>query len=293
MNSNKFWAISGLYYENFEGYAYISPYYRYWNDQLNKFGVEIIEKKINDISDFEKVSKTLIPTKTKSILTVVDLYYLPYCSLYKKEHAKHLFEISKIDAQKGYYIYDHFFAFHGWVKKEIIEKSIESLNTTFHEEPIISYFYQINTLEPSFFNIVLDNYKGMNNLYIYPETSGDGLYGLDALPHIKKFILYIMSLDVNNDDNLDEITNTYYQIKEISNSRYHMFTFFEKYSYKKLSLYYESSHQNWLAISNMLLRFIVTKNKRNYLANVDERINNIQNYEEKIQETLESTFFKY
>lgn len=294
INEEKFWAISGLYYEKEnENPVFLSPYFILWHNQFKNFGIDLIEKIPKNEKEFKDLTNDIVMSKNQSITIVVDTYYLPYCSLYKKEHSEHVLEISQIDEAKRYYVYDHFFAFEGWVESDDIDKSICGVQKYLNERPVLFYLVQSNKIEPSFKSIIVKNYESLSKRIHYPGSSGSsGFYGLNALYLIQRDIIKFMDLEMS-ELNIELITNYYYKVKELANSRHHMAMFFEKYKYPYLYSNYADSHQNWLTIANILLRYIIIRNKRDVNEKIKKCIRNIRYLEGEIEKDLKALYDSY
>lgn len=287
INKEKFWAISGLYYEKENANpVFLSPYFILWHNQFENFGINLIEKTLEDEKVFKDLAREIVMSKNQSITVVVDTYYLSYCSLYKKEHSEHVLEISKIDETERYYVYDHFFAFEGWVEYSDIDKSIWGVKKHLKERPVLFYLVLSNKIEPSFKSIIERNYESLSKRIHYPgSSSSSGVYGLNALSFIQRDIIEIMNLEMS-ELNIELITNYYYKVKELANSRHHMAMFFEKYKYPHLCSNYSDSHQNWLTIANILLRYIIIGNKRDVNKKIKKCIKSIRYLEGEIEDEL-------
>ncbi|MGN7471964.1 hypothetical protein [Brevibacillus sp. SAFN-007a] len=282
------WKQAGLLYQETEKGVILTPYYQNLrtdikvHNEISLFERNYLESEY--LSYLEDFKNALIKDGV-TVGVTCDIYELPYCIYYQKTHEIHMIEIIKFQ-EGAVEICDHYYHYQGWIAIEQLERAIFSVfENTVSSTCKLIYMNPEEQLskdkikEVDVKKVVEDYIKVMegNPLYRFVRYEG-ALIGLEAIPKIKEGVLKWVE---DNGERAFQIFDVYYKhLKEVGNSRYHMYRLLNYYNWDEAELFLES-YQCWTVLANMICRMHVTGKTTGMKERIGYRFDRVYEQESK------------
>ncbi|MCP1311558.1 BtrH N-terminal domain-containing protein [Paenibacillus tyrfis] len=264
---------------------YITPYYKDIFEVIEE-NMGVKHKKLI-FKDFDSVSLKIkeMLNNGQTISLKSDIFELPYCHHYQKQHDLHRFEIVGYDYTENLYEFcDHYFYHHGFISEETLTSAIESTRKTYNfNDTTIDYFEidDSNKIKPQndLFKVVAANYKHMIGDLDFKNTEDIVVVGLSGIETIKIIINDVFGLEhIKAQPYIDKL---YRQFKEIGNSRYHFHLYLMLHNQKSTASKLLDAAQSWTVAANLIMHAYFKGEFDNYKQRVINRIDHICSQEQQ------------
>ncbi|KMQ32156.1 hypothetical protein [Bacillus cereus] len=287
----KVWKQAGLKYSKIDTDVPITYLFRdLFEDIKNYNGIEI-EELLYPEAEFslyiEKICEGYIPGKTFAVS--LDVFDLPYCIQYQKEHLFHMIEVMEVEGE-DLIISDHFYHYHGKLSKKLFEKAAYSVykNTTC-EKNTYWCIKTINDKEKNIdlMNVLEENLQVMEGNYS-PIEFEDAVIGFQAIAHIEDNFKRVFHKNIAL---ANEMLNSYFTLlKDVANSRYHLANFLKTFELeenkKEIIESYQDAYQCWTVLANLIAKMYVSNKLDGMEERVSKRFKRVYEAEKKVIQSL-------
>ncbi|MGE6631479.1 hypothetical protein [Bacillus sp. NPDC077027] len=274
-----------------KGFVLIGSFKHFREDVARHNGIhleEIFYRKEESAAYIERVFEQHPSRGTVSVS--LDIYELPYCPFYEREHGYHTLEV--LDVNKDHIIIsDHAYSYYGKLNKDHFKKAALSIyDHTPRTENRYKWIKRVNESQhPDLFTILKEHVALFEGAP--PDFELDGVItGLSAIPVIEQH--YVSSIKGSEGATENLLDNLYFEgLKDIANSRRHMVMFLSSYDSDMLSPLiqaFEDSYQSWTVLANFTARVGLSKNPMSMMERISNRFQKTLDVEKKLLTQLKA-----
>ncbi|MBJ8030424.1 hypothetical protein [Bacillus cereus group sp. N21] len=266
------WKQAGLIFGNTDNELILMSSFRILAEDIYKYNGIKLEKNSYPYGDYEEYVKKVFEENIldTTFAASLDVFELPYCHYYQREHEYHIVEVIKAE-EDDLIICDHFYHYYGKLSKAQFKKAAYSVyKNTARQENVYKFIKEVNFKnEVDIVSVLDENLKAMEGHTIQLEFE-DTMVGLQSIPHMKEHFMQIFKEDFNT---ARPVLDGYFTgLKDIANSRYHLATFLKSFDDKEESKAliesYQDAYQCWAVLANLIARMFVSKR----LDGMEERV---------------------